>query len=149
MALVDLITEDVVKVPLTANNKPAVLREMVQILKDAGKINDFEAALSAIQKREEKQSTGLERGFAVPHGKSDTVKSLTIAIGISPQGIDFDSMDGNPAKLLFMLIAPADQSGPHVEALAEIAKLSHSQAFCSALINAKNAKEVVELLRED
>ncbi len=149
MALVDLISEEVVKVPLTSDNKPAVLQELVQILVDANKIDDFNAAFAAIQEREDKQSTGLEMGIAVPHGKTPAVKNLVVAIGISKDGIDFNSMDGKPSQLFFMLIAPPNQPGPHVEALAEIAKLSRSKAFCSALINAGDAREVVELLRED
>ena len=149
MSFIDLITEDVIKVPLQSASKPAVLRELVQILKDAGKIDDFDAALGAIVEREDKQSTGLEKGIAVPHGKTASVKSLVVAIGISKDGMDFNAIDGNPTKLFFLLIAPPDKPGPHVEALAEIAKLSRSPAFCNALVNAKNAKEVVELLKEE
>jgi len=149
MALVDLISEEVVKVPLTSTDKPGVLRELLQILKDAGMIDDFERVLEAIYKREELGSTGLEEGIAVPHAKTDAVKSLTIAIGISPQGIDFHSLDGKSSKLFFLMLAPPNQSGPHIEALAEIAKLSKSRAFCNALINAQSAKEVVALFSED
>jgi fructose-specific phosphotransferase system IIA component len=149
MALVDLISEEMVKVPLTSTDKPGVLRELLQILKDAGMIEDFDKVLEAIFKREELGSTGLEEGIAVPHAKTDAVKSLTIAIGISPQGIDFHSLDGKPSKLFFLMLAAPDQSGPHIEALAEIAKLSKSRAFCNALINAQSAKEVVALFRED
>ncbi len=149
MALVDLISEEVVKVPLASTDKPGVLRELLEILKDAGMINDLDRVLEAIFKREELGSTGLEEGIAVPHAKTDAVKSLTIAIGISPQGIDFHSLDGKPSQLFFLMLAPPDQSGPHIEALAEIAKLSKSRAFCNALIHAQSAKEIVALFRED
>ena len=149
MALVDLITNDVVKVPLISKDKSSVLRELLQILKDAGKVNDFNSALDALLKREQMASTGLEEGIAVPHAKTNAVKTLTIAIGISPEGIDFNSLDGKPSKLFFLMLAPPDQSGPHIEALAEIAKLSRSKAFCNALINAKSPDEVVELFKED
>ena len=149
MALVDLITPEVVKVPLKSETKPAVLRELVQILKDAGKINDFEGALTAIHKREELGSTGLELGIAVPHAKTDVVQNLTLAIGISPQGIDFNSLDGKPAHLFFLMLAPPNQSGPHIEALAEIAKLSKSRAFCDMLVHARSSEEVVQLFREE
>ncbi len=149
MALVDLISEEVVKVPLSSTDKPGVLRELLQILKDAGMVDDYDRVLEAIYKREELGSTGLEEGIAVPHAKTDAVKSLTIAIGISPQGIDFHSLDGKPSQLFFLMLALPNQSGPHIEALAEIAKLSKSRAFCNALINAKSAKEVVALFRED
>jgi fructose-specific phosphotransferase system IIA component len=149
MALVDLITPEVVKVPLNSENKPAVLRELVQILKDAGKITDFEGVLAAIHKREELGSTGLELGIAVPHAKTDVVQNLTLAIGISPQGIDFNSLDGKPAHLFFLMLAPPNQSGPHIEALAEIAKLSKSRAFCDMLVHARSSEEMVQLFREE
>jgi fructose-specific phosphotransferase system IIA component len=148
MALTDLISEDVINVSLTSDNKSAVLRELVQILKDAGKIDDFDAVLDAIVEREEKQSTGLELGIAVPHGKSASVKSLVIAMGISQGGIDFDSIDGKPAKLFFILVAPPNQPGPHVAALAEIAKLSQSSEHYNKILNTASAQEVIKLLHE-
>ena len=94
MTLIDLVVEKIVKIPLESQDKPDILRELVQILKDAGEIDDFDAVLEKVQDREDKQSTGLEQGIAVPHCKSAAVASLKLAIGIAPQGIDFDSMDG-------------------------------------------------------
>jgi len=148
MPLNDLITEDVIKVPLTSDDKPAVLRELVQILKDTGKIDDYDAILDAIVEREEKQSTGLESGIAVPHGKSPSVKNLVIAMGISQNGIEFNSIDGKPAKLFFILIAPPNQPGPHVAALAEIARLSQSHDHYNKILNAASAQEIIELLNK-
>ena len=124
MALIDLLVPEVVKTPLESKDKPDVLRELVQILKDAGQIDDLDTVLKAVQEREDKQSTGLEAGIAVPHCKAPAVKSLKLAIGIAPEGIDFDSLDGQPTTLFFLLVAAPDQSGPHVEALAEIARLA-------------------------
>jgi PTS system nitrogen regulatory IIA component len=147
MALIDLMVEDIVKTPLESKDKPEVLRELVQILKDAEKIDDFDGALNAVQEREDKMSTGLQDGIAVPHGKTPVVSSLQLAIGISPTGIDFDALDENPTKLFFLLLAPPDQAGPHVQALAEIAKLAQSKAFCRALVRAESAEEVVELMK--
>jgi len=149
MALIDLITKDVVKVPLTSTNKPDVLRELVEILLNAKKIDDISKVLEAIQKREDLGSTGLELGIAVPHAKTDAVKTLSMAIGISKAGIDFDSLDGKPSYLFFLMLAPINQSGPHIEALAEIAKLSRSRTFTQALINANTPQEVVDLFCED
>jgi len=147
MALIDMVTEEIVKIPLESKDKPDVLRELVGILKDAGEIDDFDTVLKAVQEREDKGSTGLEKSIAVPHAKASTVSSLKLAIGIAPEGIDFDSLDKQPSKLFFLLVAAPDQSGPHVEALGEIAKLSRSNAFCRALVNADSAAEVVELLK--
>ena len=149
MALVDLITTEVVKVPLTARDKPGVIDELVQVLVDAGKITDREKVLDAIHKREAMGSTGLELGIAVPHAKTEAVKEIIMAIGVSPQGIELDAIDGKPSTLFFMILAAPDQSGPHIEALAEIAKLSKSKAFLSALIAASSTEEVVELFRVD
>ena len=149
MALIELVAENIVKTPLESTDKPDVLRELVQILKDAGEIDDFDGVLKAVQDREDKQSTGLEDGIAVPHCKTNAVKSLKLAIGISPQGIEFDSVDGRPSKLFFLLLAAPGMSGPHVEALAEIAKLACSKAFCKALTVADNPAEAVDLLKGD
>jgi mannitol/fructose-specific phosphotransferase system IIA component (Ntr-type) len=100
-------------------------------------------------KRESLGSTGLEQGIAVPHAKTQAVNALTVALGISPKGIEFQAIDGNPSKLFFLLLAPPDQSGPHIEALADIARITKSQAFCRTVISSTSAAEVVELFSED
>ena len=127
MALIDLIEESVVKVPLAASGKDAAIRELVDTLVSAGKILDAETAYRAVLDREAKGSTGLEEGIAVPHGKTLAARELTIAIGVSPAGVEFGSMDGKPTRLFFLLLAPPDQAGPHIEALAEIARMSRSK----------------------
>lgn len=149
MALIDLITPDVVKVPLKSRDKPGVIEELIEVLKDAGKIDEMDKAIEAIHKREALGSTGLEMGVAVPHAKTDAVKTLTIAIGISPEGVEFGAIDGKPSKLFFLMLAAPNQSGPHIEALAEIAKLSRSKTFLDALMNAKTPEEVVKLFQLD
>ena len=148
MTLIDTITEDVIKVPLERTAKTEVIRELLDVLVAAGKVSTPERALNALLERESKGSTGLEAGIAVPHAKTDAVDSLAIAIGIASDGVDFQALDGQPSKLFFMLLAPPDQSGPHIEALSEIAKLTRSQAFLRALIGSKSASEVMELLRD-
>jgi len=148
MALVELITEDVVKVPLFSTTKTAAIEELIKILVDAGKIKDLQVAFTAIMERENKGSTGLEKGIAVPHAKCSQVKTLTVAVGISPGGIDFSSMDGKPSHIFFLLLAPPDQSGPHIQALSEIAKITRSEALLRTIKNAISPSEVVELFRD-
>ncbi len=149
MALVDLIGPEVVKIPLEGQSKPAVIRELIEVLREAGKISEVDSAYRAVLDRENRGSTGLENGIAVPHAKSDTVRTLTVAIGISPRGVDFESLDGKPCHLFFLMLAPPDQSGPHIEALAEIARITRSQAFCNLLVGARTPQEVVDLFREE
>jgi mannitol/fructose-specific phosphotransferase system IIA component (Ntr-type) len=149
MAFIDLVSTDVVKVPLTSRDKSGVIEELVQVLVDAGKVANREDVLAAIHKRETMGSTGLEFGIAVPHAKTEAVKEIIMSIGIAPQGIEFYAIDGKPSTLFFMILAAPDQSGPHIEALAEIAKLSKSRAVLKALIAATSAEEVVEIFRVD
>ena len=145
MAVVNLIEEDIIKIPLEAKTKPDVIKELVDVLKKAGKIEDAESVFRAVMLRENMGSTGLEKGIAVPHAKTHKVNNLVLAIGVSPEGIDFDSLDGEPSKLFFLLIATPQQAGPHIEALSEIARLTRSSNFCKLLLNAKTPKEIVEI----
>lgn len=149
MALIDLIKPEVIKVPLESKSKEAVIRELLQLLADAGGLNDFDTAYDALLAREAKGSTGLEDGIAVPHAKTDTVSSITLAMGIAPDGIDFQALDGKPSTLFFLMLAPPDQSGPHIEALSEIARLTQSKSFCRMLLRAQDAEEVAELMTEE
>lgn len=149
MALMSLIEEKTVKIPLESTDKEGVLRELVDVLASAGKVGDTAALLTAVKYRESLGSTGLADGIAVPHGKTAAITSLGLVIGIAPAGIDFESEDGHLSKIFFLLAAPPDQAGPHIEALAEIARLSHSRALLKALVSAESAQEVVELLRGD
>ena len=149
MAIIELISPEVVKVPLDAGTKEEVLRELVNVLKDAGKIKDVTGALEALHKREQMGSTGLESGIAVPHAKTDGVERLTMAIGVSREGIDYESLDGKPSRLFFLMLAPPGQTGPHLEALAEIAKITRSKGLCDLLMNAPSSDEIVRLFRVD
>lgn len=149
MALIDLINEDVVKVPLDSSTKEDIFRELVDLLFDAGKITKPDEIYDAVIEREQLLSTALENGIAIPHAKTEAVANLTMALGISPEGIDADSQDGKPSYAFFLILAPPNQSGPHIEALSEIASATKSSSFRRLLITARSADEVVELFQED
>lgn len=149
MAFIDLIQEDVIKVPLQAETKSEVIRELVDQLHSAGKISSPDLAFSALMDREAMGSTGLESGIAVPHAKCKDLEDLTLAIGLAPQGIDFQALDGKPSTLFFLLLAPPDQAGRHIEALSEIARLTRSKSFIRLLLASESPKEVVELFQEE
>jgi len=148
MALIDKITESVIKVPLEATTKTDVLRELVDILVRNGSITDGAAAYNALLERESRGSTGLENGIAVPHAKTDVSDEIAIAIGIAPDGIDFQALDGQKSTAFFLILAAPDQSGSHIEALSEIARMTRSAAFMRALVASRDAREIVELIRE-
>jgi len=148
MALIDKITENVVKVPLESTTKPEVLKELLHLLVINGQVRDEASVYASLLDRESLGSTGLENGIAVPHTKTAAVNDLQIAIGIAPDGIEFQALDGGLSKLFFMILAAPDQSGRHIEALSEIAGMSRSTAFLRALVAASTPGEVVRLIHE-
>jgi fructose-specific phosphotransferase system IIA component len=149
MALVDLIEEKVVKVPLKSTDKFGIIEELVDLLDAAGRIEDRTKAMDALIARENQGSTGLEQGIAVPHAKTDSVSSIAVAVGVSPGGVDFEAMDGKPSHLFFLMLAPPDQPAQHVEILSEIARLTKSPAVMKLLLSASSPKDVVEVFTED
>ncbi len=151
MALIDLIEESVVKVPLTSTTKFDVLEELVDVLVDAGSVSgeNRSAVLDALIARENQGSTGLEQGIAVPHAKTDLVDTVTISIGVSPEGIDFEALDGKPSHLFFCMLASPSQPGKHVEILSEIARLTKSPSVLKLLTSATSVQDVMEVFSEE
>lgn len=148
MDLTELITEDVVKIPLESTTKPTVLRELVDFLDKSGKILDPDRVYSALLAREELGSTGLELGIAIPHCKCDAVGDITIAVGVSPIGVNFDSIDGQPSKLFFLVIAAPNQSTAHIRVLSEIGDIARSEPYLASLIQSTSPKEFVQRFAE-
>jgi PTS system fructose-specific IIC component len=146
MKISDLLSEDVVKVGLAADEKEEVIEEMIDFLERCGRVQDRDAARDAIMQREAKQSTGIGRGVAIPHGKSACIKQLTAALGISKHGVEFDSLDGEPVQVVFMLLAEANNPGPHIQALAQIARLFQLPHFIEDLIAAETPRQVMDAI---
>jgi len=146
MRLRDILDDAVVKVGLESTDKEECFEEMVDLLVRAGKIPDRAGALEAILGREEQGTTGIGRGIAVPHGKHDSIPSLTAAVATSAAGIEFDAVDGEPVYVVFVLLARMDEPGPHVQALAEIGRLVQTAGFCRKLREATSVQEVLDLL---
>jgi len=146
MRLRDLLDESVVKVGLESLDKEECFEEMIDILVKAGRIADRAGALSAVRQRESQGTTGIGQGVAIPHGKHASVPTLTAALGISTRGIEFDSIDGEKVRLVFMLLARIDDPGPHVRALAEIARLVQTPGFYRKLTEAKSAHDILDIL---
>lgn len=148
MALLELLKKDCIKVPLSGTTKDEIIRELVDLLYASGGISDKNKALDAILNREMLGSTGLERGIAIPHAKTEGVSRVLAAIGIKPEGVDFQSLDGQPSKLFFLILGPPEQAGQHIEILSEIAKITKSAAFCRLLEASRSSDEVLELFKD-
>jgi len=131
---------------LKADTKQGVIQEMVAHLAAHGKIADSKAALQAILDRESKMSTGMQRGIAIPHGKTDTVSRLVVAIGIHQAGVDFEAMDHQLSHLFIMTLSPATRTGPHIQFLAEVSKVLNQPDLREKLMLASTVEEILNLL---
>jgi fructose-specific phosphotransferase system IIA component len=146
MILTQILQPTCVKVPLEGKDKNAVISELIDLLDADGLLSDKNAASEAVFMREQTRSTGIGSGIAIPHGKCKAVKELVMAVGIAHQPIDFESVDGKPVTIVILLVSPADQTGPHIQALAKISRLMLDQKFKQALEKAGTADEAYELL---
>lgn len=139
---------DMVKLRLESVSKAEAIRELVGILDDAGALSDPEEALRVVEERERIMSTGLEGGIAIPHGKTDTVDHLVVALALKPEGMAFDCQDGEPARILIITLSPASRTGPHLRFMADITRLLRDHELKEKILDAPDAETVVSLLTE-
>lgn len=149
MAFKERIDVQGVLIPLKAKEKSAVLKELVDFLSLTGKVANDSVILQALEEREALCSTGIGKGIAIPHAKTPEVQDLTVALGISPKGVEFGALDGEDSHLFFLLLAPPEQASLHVEALSEIAMLSQKADFVDRLVKASSPEEVMDCLLKD
>jgi mannitol/fructose-specific phosphotransferase system IIA component (Ntr-type) len=150
MKFADFVSRKAVCAHLSALDKEGAIREMVQALVDAQQIEagEFENIVKRIMKREELGSTGIGRGVAVPHAKHPSVDRLVGTVAVSPEGVDFASLDGERVHLFFLLISPEDRPGDHLRALENISRQLRDDTFCRFLKQAKTADDIQLLLDE-
>ena len=149
MRIMDYLCKNAIAVDLKARNKKEVINEMVDHLVKANKISEKGKVVKILLEREELGSTGIGQGIAIPHGKTNQVDDVIISFGSSKQGIDFESLDGEPVYILFLLFAPLESSGIHLKALAKISRLLKDKYFRQALRDAKSAEEVIKVIKEE
>jgi len=135
-----------IKPRLTAGDKRAAIEELLDLLVQCGAVSDRETALADLLAREAKMSTGMEQGLAIPHAKSHAVTKLTVALGLAPEGIEFQSLDGRPAQVIFLVLSEVGSRGPHIECLAEIARVYSANGTREAFLAARTVGEVLEVL---
>ena len=146
MILTQILQPTCVKVPLESKDKQSVISELVDLLNDNGLLLDRDVVLESVLMREQTRSTGIGSGIAIPHGKCKAVKELVMAIGVAGEPIDFESVDEQPVKIIILLVSPANQTGPHIQALAQISRLMLDEQFKQGLEEAASADEVYELM---
>jgi len=146
MQLADLLKKELVNADIKARTKTAVLAELVNIIIQSGIMLDQNAVVQVLLQREKLGSTGIGQGIAIPHGKINNINDLIVAFGRSIEGVDFESMDGKPAHLFFLLLAPENSAGKHLKALAKISKMLKMDNFRKTLLEAKSQDDLYKLI---
>jgi nitrogen PTS system EIIA component len=148
--LSELIQEEVIKVGLTAHDKWEAIDELVDVLVAAHEIRlaDRMTVIEAVRIRENSYTTGLKYGLAVPHGSVDCVQEIVAAMGTSTRGIPFESADGEPARLVILLVIPKGSFQQHVRTLAGVSRLATRTELRERVLTAATAHEIAEVIRD-
>lgn len=146
MKITDLLKKDTIILNLNSSTKADVIEELVSKLDEAGRLNDKAEYKKAILAREEQFSTGIGDGIAIPHAKTAAVKVPALAFGCSKAGVDYDSLDGSPAHIFFMIAASEGAHSDHIETLSRLSTLLMNADFKNKLLEAKTEEEVLALI---
>jgi len=146
MKLLDILSEDRVKIPLDSTDKTQIIEEMVALIGASTKLKNQDQVLKAVLDREAVMSTGVGDEIAIPHGKSEGIKDIVVALGITKEPVNFDSVDDKPVRLVWLLIGPQEKTGPHLKALSRISRLMHKKDLRDKIIGALKPKEIIDAI---
>jgi PTS system nitrogen regulatory IIA component len=149
MTLQEILSPSAILVGLKGETKEQIIEELVDSLEKGAVVADRDRVLQAVLEREKIMSTGIGDGIAIPHGKSDAVLRLAAALGIHRRGVDFEALDGEPAYVFFLLVSPANVSGPHIKALARISRLLKNDDFKRRLIAATTTADIQRIVEAE
>jgi PTS system nitrogen regulatory IIA component len=147
MKIIDLLLKEAILSDLKANDKKGVLEELVTpVARIADIKHDY--LVKVLMERERLGSTGIGEGIGIPHGKVKDLESLVLGFGLSKKGVDFDSMDGHPAHIFFLLLTPENSTGLHLKLLARISRILKNDSFKQKLLRATNRDEIYSIIKE-
>jgi len=151
MKIMDFLSKKAIIADIKSTKKEDVIKEPVDVLIDGEGIEkrSRNKLIDALMARESLGSTAIGQGVAIPHAKADCVDKLTAAFGLSKKGVNFDSLDGEPAYIFFLLVAPQDSAGPHLKALARISRLLKDKYFRDSLRNCNDDKSVIRVITQE
>ena len=149
MKLLDILTEDRVKIPLENTEKDKIIEEMVSLIDQSTSLKNKDQILKAVLDREAVMSTGVGDEIAIPHGKSEGVEDIVAALGITREPVNFNSLDNKPVRLVWLLVGPQDKTGPHLKALSRISRLMHKKDFRERLIGTDEPKEIIDVINSE
>ena len=148
MKITDLLTKESIDLNVKASNKKDVIEKAVDLMEHNGNIKDKAEYLKLVMKREEEGTTGVGEEIAIPHGKGEVIAKPGLAAMVIPDGVNFESLDGKPIKLLFLIAAPDNKENVHLEVLSRLSTLLMDEKFRKELINAKTKEEFLEIIEK-
>ena len=148
MKITDLINKDAIDLNVEAASKEEVIKKAVELMTHNGNIKDKDAYLELVMKREEEGTTGIGEEIAIPHGKGDCILKPGVAAMVIPNGVEFNSLDGNPVKLLFLIAAPNTKDNVHLDVLSRLSTLLMSEKFRKDLLEAKSKEEFLQVINQ-
>ncbi len=140
------LSPECITLDLQSQDKESAIRELVGLLAQAGKLSDIQKVVEEVLEREQVMSTGMHHGIALPHGRSTVIRELAVAVGISHQGVEFQSLDEEPARLIFMVVSPQDNSGPHLQILAGIAGILNREEARRDILSMTSRHQLIEYM---
>lgn len=149
MKITDILHEDSIIGKLASRDKKGVLEELVSVLVEHGRLKSKENPVQVLLERERLGSTGIGDGIAIPHGKLKDIKSMICSFGRAKEGIDFQSIDEKPSHLFFLLFAPRDSAGEHLQALARLSRILKDGQLRKRLMEAASKNEIYRLIAEE
>jgi PTS system nitrogen regulatory IIA component len=148
MKILDVLDKGSVIPELAARDKQAALEELAAPVARLARIG-LREVVDVLLERERLGSTGIGGGIGIPHGKLKHLNQLVIAFGLSRKGIDFESLDGEPTRIFFLLMTPENSTGLHLKLLARISRILKNEPFKERLLRAKDADEIYEIIKEE
>ena len=149
MKILDILAPEAIIPALRATTKVDALQEIASLLATLNPAIDRGRLVQVLQDREALGSTAIGEGIAIPHGKLGGVANVAAAFARSDRGIDFDSLDGKPTHLFFLLVAPEDSAGAHLKALARVSRLLKDKAFRDRLAAGGTAEQLFAIIKEE
>jgi len=149
MKVFELLDEKFILTDFKSDEKESVINELIDLYKGNDKINDIEMVRTAILEREKIMSTGVGKGFAIPHGKTNAVNDVIAAFGKTTNDIDYDALDGKPVHLVFLLVGRDDMVSKHIKLLSRISRLMNKDEVRERLVDSNSKEEIINIFKEE
>lgn len=149
MKICDILRADKVLSSMEGTNKTEIIDELINLFKSDDRVRNLEEMRNAVHDREKIMSTGVGKGFAIPHAKTDSVNEIIASFGRLEKPIDFQALDEQPVNLVFLLVGKESLVGPHIKLLSRISRMMNKDEFRESLANAKTSEEIYSLFENE